>query len=443
MLDPTRNDTQADLSAFWMPFTPNARFKAAPLMIAGAELNHYTLEDGRKVLDGSAALWCVNAGHGRSKIVEAIRSQCETLDFVSCFSNGHEPAFRLASRLAERAPGQLDHVFFANSGSEAVDTAMKIALAYHHARGEAGRFRFVGRERAYHGVGFGGLSVGGLGSNRKQFGPLLPGVCHLPHTHDLERNAFSRGQPQHGVELADRLESIIAVNDASTIAAVIVEPVTGAGGLLPPPVGYLERLREICDRHGLLLIFDEVITGFGRLGSTFASTHFGVTPDMIVCAKGLTNAAVPMGAVIVDDRIHDAIMSAAPAGPELLHGYTYSGHPLACAAALATLDVHQEEGLNDRAKSLAEQLEKQVHGLRGKPHIRDIRNMGVLAAVELEPRPGEVGARGIECRRHALDEGVLIRAAGDILLLSPPLTFTDDDMSVLVSSLGRALDRVA
>lgn len=437
-----RDGAQADLAAFWMPFTANSRFKAAPLMIAGAELNHYVLQDGRKVLDGSAALWCVNAGHGRGRIIEAIREQSAVLDFVSCFSNGHEPAFRLAARLAGLAPAGLDHVFFANSGSEAVDTAMKIALAYHHARGESGRFRFVGRERAYHGVGFGGLSVGGLGSNRRQFGPLLPGVAHLPHTHDAERNGFSRGQPRHGAELADHLESIIAVNDASTIAAVIVEPVTGAGGLLPPPVGYLERLREICDRHGLLLIFDEVITGFGRLGSTFAATRFGVTPDMITCAKGLTNAAVPMGAVIVDGGIHEAIMSRPAAGPELLHGYTYSGHPLACAAALATLDVHEEDGLNDRARDLEARMENEVHALRSKPHVRDIRNIGVLAAVELEPRPGEPGARGLECRRHALDQGALVRAAGDLLLLSPPLTFGSDDMSELIDIVGRSLDLV-
>ena len=434
---PTAGSNDIDLSAFWMPFTPNQRFKSAPLMIASAELNHYVLQDGRKVLDGSAALWCVNAGHQRPRIVEAIRQQSEQLDFVSCYSNGHEPAFRLASRLAALAPGNLNHVFFANSGSEAVDTALKIALAYHHARGEAGRFRFVGRDRAYHGVGFGGLSVGGLGGNKKQFGPLLPGVVHMPHTHDPDRNGFSKGLP-----LADRLEAIIATCDASTIAAVIVEPVAGAGGLLPPPVGYLQRLRDICDKHGLLLIFDEVITAFGRLGRTFASEALGVVPDMITCAKGLTNAAVPMGAVIVSDQIHDAIMAATAAGPELSHGYTYSGHPLACAAALATLDVHDEDGLNDHALKIAKTLEDDIHALRSRRHVRDIRNIGVLAAVEIESRPGAPGARGVEIRGRALELGALVRAAGDLLLLSPPLTFTPGDMSELVSIVGRALDQV-
>lgn len=438
----TGRNSSGDLNAFWMPFTANKRFKANPLMVAGAEMNHYVLEDGRRVLDSSAGLWCVNAGHGRTEIVEAIREQAGKLDFVSCFSNGHEGVFELASRLALLAPGNLDHVFFGNSGSEAVDTAMKIALAYHHAKGEGARTRFVGRQRAYHGVGFGGLSVGGLGGNRKQFGPLLP-ACHLPHTHDMTRNAFSKGQPEHGVDFADQLEGIFAANDASTIAAVIVEPIAGAGGLLPPPVGYLERLREICDRQGILLIFDEVITGFGRLGTTFAAEYFNVTPDMITCAKGLSNAAVPMGATIVSSTIYDTIVESSAGGPELLHGYTYSGHPLACAAALATLDVHAGDGLNEKATALGRELEAHVHALKGKLHVKDVRNLGVLAAVELEARPGKVAERGLECRAKALESGVMLRASGDTLLISPPLTLAPGDVAQIVDAIGLALEDIA
>lgn len=432
-----------DLAAFWMPFTANRAFKSDPLMISGARGNRYILADGREVLDVSAGLWCVNAGHGRREITDAIRSQAETLDFVANFSHGAAPAFELANRLALLAPGDLNHVFFTNSGSEAVDTALKIALACHAARGEGQRQRFVGRQMAYHGVGFGGLSVAGLGGNRKAFGPLLPGVSHLPHTLDHARNACSKGQPEHGIEMADALEAIVAMNDASTIAAVIVEPVAGAGGVLPPPQGYLERLREICDRHGLLLIFDEVITGFGRLGTTFAAEYFGVQPDMITCAKGLTNAAVPMGAVIVSDAVHDTILNAATGpGPELAHGYTYSGHPLAAAAGLATLDIHRDDDLNGKARALAPLLEAGVHALADHPVVKDVRNLGVLAAVQMHPREGAPGARSTELRHHCLAEGALIRAGADTVLISPPLTFGADEVTQVIEAMKKGLDRL-
>lgn len=435
--------TPNDLEAFWMPFTANKAFKANPLMITAAKGNYYTLADGRDVLDVSAGLWCVNAGHGRSEIAEAIADQAWRLDFVAAFNNGATPAFELATRLGLLAPGDLNRVFFTNSGSEAVDSALKIALAYHAANKESGRQRFVGRQMAYHGVGFGGLSVAGLGSNRKSFGPLLPGVSHLPHTYDLARNAFSKGQPEHGVELADMLEGIVAMNDASTIAAVIVEPVSGAGGVLPPPRGYLERLRAICDKYGLLLIFDEVITGFGRLGTTFAAEYFGVMPDMITCAKGLTNAAVPMGAVLVREGIYDTIVNGTSApGPELAHGYTYSGHPLAAAAGIATLNIHRDDDLNSKAKLLAKEVEDQIHTLADHPKVKDIRNLGVLAAVQFHPREGAPGARSTELRARCIDDGVLLRAGNDTVLISPPLTFTGEEFHRVVTSMRRALDAI-
>ena len=340
------------LESLWLPFTANRQYRAAPRLVVAAEDMHYSTADGRRVLDATSGLWCVNAGHGRAPIVAAIQAQAARLDYAPAFQMGHPLEFELASRLGLLLPGDLDHVFFANSGSEAVDTALKMALAYHRLRGEGGRTRLIGRERAYHGVGFGGLSVGGIGNNRKQFGPLLPGIGHLPHTHDLDRNAFSRGQPAWGAHLADALERLVATHDASTIAAVIVEPLAGSTGVLVPPRGYLERLRAICDRHGILLIFDEVITGFGRLGAAFAAERFGVQPDLMTMAKGLTNGAVPMGAVAVRGPIFDAFMQGPPGAIELLHGYTYSGHPLACAAALASLDVYAGEGLFERARAL-------------------------------------------------------------------------------------------
>lgn len=440
----TRNaNSRADLEAFWMPFTANKAFKSEPLFIEAAEGNHYTLSGGRRVLDASAGLWCVNAGHGRTRITEAIQRQADRLDYVSTFGHGHELAFQFASRLAMLAPGDLNHVFFTNSGSEAVDTALKIALAYHLANGQGERTRLVGRQMSYHGVGFGGLSVAGLGANRQQFGPLLPGVSHLPHTLDLKRNRFAKGMPEYGVELADRLEDIAAANGASTIAAAIVEPVSGAGGVLPPPVGYLKRLRSICDKHGILLIFDEVITAFGRLGRTFASEHFDVVPDIITCAKGMTNAAVPMGGVLVSARIHDTVMAATEAGPELFHGYTYSGHPLACAAGLATLDYHEEEKLNARAVTLAAVLERELHGLADRPFVDDIRNIGVLGAITLAPRDGAPGARGRALKDACLEMGALIRVSGDLVLISPPLTFETAEMVELVRIVGSGLDQLS
>ncbi|MDO5530365.1 MAG: aspartate aminotransferase family protein, partial [Paracoccus sp. (in: a-proteobacteria)] len=384
-----------DLRAFWMPFTANRQFKAAPRMLTGARDMHYTAQDGRQILDGTAGLWCVNAGHCRPKITEAIAAQAGALDYAPAFQMGHPSAFELANRIVDLAPDGLDHVFYANSGSEAVETALKIAIAYHRARGEGARTRLIGRERGYHGVNFGGISVGGIVNNRKMFGTLLAGVDHMPHTH-LAQNAFTRGQPEHGAELADDLERIVALHGAETIAAVIVEPMAGSTGVLMPPKGYLERLREITRKHGILLIFDEVITGFGRLGAPFAAQKFGVTPDMITCAKGLTNGVIPMGAVLASAEIHDAFMNGPEHMIELFHGYTYSGNPVACAAGLATLDVYAEEDLFARADRLSGAWEEALHVLRDLPHVVDIRNMGLVGAVELAPLDGQPGKRGFD-----------------------------------------------
>ncbi|NJO48541.1 MAG: aspartate aminotransferase family protein, partial [Leptolyngbyaceae cyanobacterium RM2_2_4] len=401
-----------NLEAFWMPFTANRQFKSKPRIMVSAKDMHFTTEDGRQVLDGTAGLWCVNAGHCRPKIIEAIHKQVSTLDYAPAFQMGHPGAFQLAEQLAAMLPGDLDHVFFANSGSEAVDSALKIAIAYHRAKGQGTRQRLIGRERGYHGVGFGGISVGGIGPNRKFFGSLLNGVDHLPHTHSLEHNAFSRGQPAWGAHLAEELEQIVALHDASNIAAVIVEPVAGSTGVLLPPKGYLERLRAICDKHGILLIFDEVITGFGRLGSSFAAEHFGVVPDLITVAKGLTNGTVPMGAVFVRKEIYETFMHGPEQAIELAHGYTYSGHPLACAAAMATLDVYKEEGLFQHARDLSNYWEDAVHSLHGLPHVIDVRNMGLVAGIELEPIPGKPTARAFDCFLRAYEKGLLIRTTG-------------------------------
>jgi beta-alanine--pyruvate transaminase len=401
---------------------------------------HYTTPDGREILDGTAGLWCVNAGHGRPKIVEAIQKQVATLDFAPPFQMGHPIAFELAERLVKTIPGNFDRVFFGNSGSEAVDTALKIAIAYHRARGEGSRQRLIGRERGYHGVGFGGMSVGGIGANRKAFGSLLPGVDHLPHTHNLQHNAFTRGQPQWGEHLADELERIVALHDASTIAAVIVEPVAGSTGVLIPPVGYLEKLRSICDKYGILLIFDEVITGFGRLGASFATEYFNVRPDLITVAKGITNGTVPMGAVFVREGIYDAFMAAAPENSiEFFHGYTYSGHPVACAASMATLDIYEEEGLFDRANSLAGYWEDAIHSLKGLPHIIDLRNLGLVGAIELKSIPGKPGVRGVDCLQRCYEAGLLIRVAGDIIALSPPLIIEKEHIDRLFELLTQVL----
>jgi beta-alanine--pyruvate transaminase len=440
-MDDAAFSNRPDLSAYWMPFTANRQFKADPRLIVGAKGMYYRSEDGREVLDGTSGLWCVNAGHGRPEIAAAIQQQTLELDYAPAFQMSHPLVFRLANEIAALTPPGLDRVFFTNSGSESVDTALKIALAYHRARGEAGRTRFVGRERGYHGVGFGGISVGGLVNNRRAF-VTLPGVDHLPHTHDMARNAFSRGQPAHGAELADELERIVALHGADSIAAVIVEPVAGSAGVLPPPVGYLERLRGLCDKHGLLLIFDEVITGFGRLGKPFAAEYFGVTPDLITLAKGVTNATVPMGAVVAHRRIHDALMQGPPAAIEFFHGYTYSGHPVACAAALATLAVYERERIFDNAAAMAPIFEEAVHSLRGRRHVVDIRNLGLMAAIDLAPRPDAVGARGYETLVRAFAAGLLVRATGDTIALSPPLIVSQDEIGRLADLLGGVFDAI-
>ncbi len=426
------------LEPYWMPFTANRQFKSAPRMLVSAKDMHYTTDDGRKLLDGAAGMWCVNAGHSRDKIVEAVQRQVAEMDYAPAFQWGHAGAFELSARLAMLLPGDLDHVFYANSGSEAVDTALKIALAYHRQRGEASRTRFIGRERGYHGVGFGGTAVGGISNNRKQFGNLLAGVDHLPHTLDLSEMAFSRGQPKWGAHLADELERLVALHDASTIAAVIVEPVAGSTGVLVPPEGYLERLSEICDRHGILLIFDEVITGFGRIGETFAAERFGIVPDMITMAKGITNAAVPMSAVAVRKGIFDTFMDG-PAGVELFHGYTYSAHPLACAAGLAALDVYAEEGLFARAAELAPKWEDAIHALKGLPNVIDIRNIGLMGAVEVASRDGAPGARAFDVYLKCFETGLLVRQTGDIIALSPPLIITEAQIDELFQILGAAI----
>ena len=431
-----------NLEPYWMPFTGNRYFKANPIIIAAAEGMYVTTADGSKVLDGIAGLWCCTAGHCHPKIVAAIQSQVATLDYATAFQLGHPGAFELAEKLTSIAPGNLDHAFFTNSGSEAVDTALKIAIAYHRVRGEGQRLRLIGRERGYHGVGFGGISVGGMSPNRKMYGALLPGVDHLPHTHDLEHNAFSRGVPEWGGHLADELENIVALHDASTIAAVIVEPVAGSAGVLVPPQGYLSRLREICDRHGILLIFDEVITAFGRTGHRFGANTFDVQPDLITVAKGLTNGAVPMGAVLVDQAIHSAFMTGPERAIEFFHGYTYSGHPAAAAAGIASLDVYEEEGLYQRAGEMAPVLEDAVHSLKDAPNVIDVRNIGMMAAVELAPRDGEPTLRALDVFQRCFDAGVLIRTTGDALALTPPLIIDESQIDQIVTTIRDALQAV-
>lgn len=430
-----------DLDAFWMPFTNNRAFKSQPRMLAAAKDMHYYTPDGRAVLDGTAGLWCVNAGHSRPQIVEAIRAQAGLVDFLPTFQLGHPLAFELASRVAGLMPADVDRIFFTNSGSESVDTALKIALAYQRARGQGSRTRLIGRARGYHGVGFGGISVGGIGPNRRPYGPLLPGVDHMRATL-LPENAWSRGQPPHGAELADDLEQIVALHGADTIAAVIVEPLAGSTGVLPPPVGYLQRLRAICDKHDILLIFDEVITGFGRLGAATAASFFGVTPDLMCFAKGLTNAAIPMGAVAAHRKIYDAVLEAAAPGIELFHGYTYSGHPLACAAALATLDIYESEGLFARSAELAPKWEAALHGLKGARHVIDVRNLGLVGGIELEPRAGKPAERAFDVFRTTFDRGLLTRVTGDIVALSPPLIVSESQIDEIVTTLRAVLEAV-
>ena len=439
---PTHDES---LDALWMPFTANKAFKAKPRMLVGAKDMHYVADDGRKILDGAAGLWCVNAGHCRTPIVEAVQKAVATIDFAPAFQMGHPATFQLASELTELLPRGLDRVFFSNSGSESVDTALKMALAYWRARGQTQRTRFVGRMRGYHGVGFGGISVGGIAPNRDAYaGQLLPHVSHLPTTHDLARNAFSRGMPTHGVELANALLPIIAEHGADTIAAVIVEPMAGSTGVLVPPVGYLERLRAICDQHGILLIFDEVITGFGRLGAPFAAQHFGVTPDMIAMAKGITNATIPMGATAVRRDIHDTIVAATERGIELFHGYTYSGHPIATAAALATLKLYRDEGIFERAAALMPLWEDAVHSLAGEPHVIDIRNIGIVGAIEMSTRDGMMGARAMDAMNACFwDENLLVRITGEIIALSPPLIVSESQVGEIVDRVRRVLRSIA
>jgi len=433
-----------DLEAYWLPFTANRAFKAAPRLIARAKDMHYYTPDGRAVLDGTAGLWCTNAGHNRDPIVEAIRAQAAELDYAPAFQFSHPKAFELASRVAALAPADLDHVFFCNSGSEAVDTALKIALAYHNVRGEGARTRLIGRERGYHGVGFGGISVGGIVANRKFFGSLLAGVDHLPATYNREHQAFSKGEPEWGAHLADDLERIVALHDASTIAAVIVEPMAGSTGVLPAPKGYLQRLRAICDKHGLLLIFDEVITGFGRLGHAFAAERYGVVPDMITFAKGITSGSVPMGGVIVRKPIHDAFMRGPEHVVELFHGYTYSAHPLACAAGLAALDLYRDENLFERAKRLEPAWADAAMGLKGLPNVLDIRCVGLTAGIDLASRPGAVGKRAYDAMVKAFaDEGVMVRSTADTLALTPPLIVSEREIEEIFGKVARVIKAVA
>ncbi|MBE0546606.1 MAG: aspartate aminotransferase family protein [Rubrivivax sp.] len=431
------------MDAYWMPFTANRQFKKAPRLLARAAGMHYWDDHGRQILDGVAGLWCVNAGHARPRIVQAIQQQAAELDFAPPFQMAHPKAFELAERVVQIAPAGMSKVFFTNSGSEAVETALKMALAYHRVRGEGTRTRLIGRERGYHGVNFGGVSVGGMVGNRKAFATGLPGVDHIRHTHEPARNAFSVGQPVHGAEIADDLERLVALHDASNIAAVIVEPVAGSTGVLVPPVGYLQRLREICTRHGILLIFDEVITGFGRTGQPFATQTFGVMPDMITCAKGITNGCAPMGAVLVRQDIHDAFMTGPEHLIEFYHGYTYSAHPLACAAGLGTLDTYAEEGLLTRAGEMEGYFAEVVHSLKGEPNVIDIRNIGLVGGIELAPQPGEPTKRAFDIFLDLYEKGLLVRTTGDTVALSPPLIIERGQVDQMVDMLRGAIRRAA
>jgi beta-alanine--pyruvate transaminase len=437
-------ETPNDLESFWMPFTANRAFKKNPRMISRAEgMNYYTAE-GKPIMDGTAGLWCCNAGHGRRPIIEAIQAQAEELDYAPAFQFGHPKVFAAAARVAALAPGDLDHVFFAGSGSEAVDTALKIAISYWNVSGKGAKTRLIGRERGYHGVGFGGISVGGIVNNRKFFGSLLAGVDHLPHTYNREQQAFTKGEPAWGAHLADELERIVTLHDASTVAAVIVEPMAGSTGVLPPPVGYLQKLREICTKHGILLIFDEVISGFGRLGYAFAAERYGVIPDMICFAKGVTSGTVPMGGVLVRKGIYDAFMNGPDHAIELFHGYTYSGHPLAAAAALAALDIYKDEGLFERARALEPVWADALMTLRGEPNVVDIRTLGLVAGIDLTPHADGPTKRGFAAMDHAFhNEGLMLRYTGDTLALTPPLIITEDQIGELVEKVRRTIRAVA
>jgi len=440
------NNTNApSLDNFWMPFTANRQFKAAPRLLASASGMYYTDVDGHQVLDGTAGLWCCNAGHGRKQITQAVERQISTMDFAPTFQMGHNIAFDFAEKLAAIAPGgpdaKLDRVFFTNSGSESVDTALKIAIAYQRAIGQGTRTLIIGREKGYHGVGFGGISVGGLVNNRRVF-PQIP-ADHMRHTLDIGRNAFSKGLPEHGIELADDLERLVQLHGAEKIAAVIVEPMSGSAGVVLPPKGYLERIRATADKHGILVIYDEVITGFGRLGTPFAVDYFGVKPDLVTTAKGLTNGAIPMGAVFASRTVHDALMTGPKNAIELFHGYTYSGHPVACAAGLATLEIYAEEGLLTRGAELAEHWQNALHSLKGAPNVIDIRNLGLVGAIELSSREGAIGARAYDVFVDCFKKGLLIRVTGDVIALSPPLIVEKEQIDTIVSMIGDALKRAA
>jgi len=435
------NPTGSECGAFWAPFTPMRQFQQQPMMFASADGMYYTTTDGRRVLDAMAGLWCVNAGHGQPKIVEAIREAAGRLDFVSSFKMSHPHALEMAERLIDISPVGMEQVFFTNSGSEAVDTALKIARAYHQARGDSRRTKFIGRAKGYHGMGFGGLSVSGIGRQKRDFGPLLGEVSHLPLPYDAGMR-FSAGQPQQGERYADALTQLLDIQDPSTVAAVIVEPVTGSGGVYPPPLGYLQRLREICTQHGVLLIFDEVITGFGRVGASFAAQAFGVTPDLITTAKGLTNGAVPMGGVLVSGAVYEAFMAGPANVIELMHGYTYSAHPLACAAGLATIEVHRELGINQHVNAVSGPWQTAALALQGVSPVLDVRTIGLLCAVELEPRPGAAGARGSEVAQWCFEHGVLVRGSGDTIVISPPLVISQQEIAQVFDTLAGALNQV-
>jgi beta-alanine--pyruvate transaminase len=447
MLDKSPNQRSVnvpnDLAAFWMPFTANRAFKKAPRLLAGAKDMHYITTDGRKVLDAAAGMWCSNAGHGRKEIAAAIAKQAEALDYAPPFQFGIPQAFELASRIADLAPAGLEQVFFCNSGSEAADTALKIALAYHQVNGQGSRTRLIGRERGYHGVGFGGISVGGIVANRKMFGNLLTGVDHLQSTYNRDKQAFSKGEPEWGADLADELERIVGLHGANTIAAVMVEPMAGSTGVLPAPKGYLKRLREITQKHGILLIFDEVITGYGRLGYAFAAERYGVLPDMITFAKGITNGAAPMGGVIVRDTIYDTFMTGPEHVIELCHGYTYSAHPLACAAGLATLDIYRDEKLFERANKLEAKFAEAVMSLRKEPNVVDIRTVGITAGIDLAPNKEGPGKRGFECLNVAFhDNDLMIRVAGDTIALTPPLIVSEDQVGEIIEKVAKVIRAV-
>ena len=437
-----RSQENLNLDNYWLPFTPNKKFKANPRLLTSAKGMYYKSDDGREVLDGIAGLWCTNAGHCHPKIVAAVQNQVAELDYATAFNMSHPKAFELAEKVSSLTPNGLDRIFYGNSGSEAVETAMKVALAYHASKGDGQKTKFVGREKGYHGVNFGGVSVGGLTPNRKSFGPLLPGIDHMPHTWDTEHMAFSKGQPEWGLHLADELEKILILQDPSTVAAVIIEPVTGSGGVIVPPVGYLERIREICTKHNVLLIFDEVITGFGRLGSSFAANRFDVRPDMITMAKGLTSAMIPMSAVAFDNSIYDQLMEGPEAMIELFHGYTYSGHPVACAAGIAALDVYEEEGLFDRAKEMEPHFQEAIHSLNGLNQVIDIRNIGLMGAIHFGSDGHPATEFAAKVFQHCYDNNVLVRYSGEFLVLSPSLIVEREHLDKIADALKAAITSV-